>query len=142
MIVRPAAFGNEVLQVAELLEHAARGKSSIEICRSRADACILRSRKKTKMFHAALVSSFTEESEAMGFLYASERGAFDLCPGISFVEVLYLCGRGGRELLEHLRTLTAKRILVQSWRLFGRMESFERLIRPLQPQEMGRVYQI
>ena len=118
MTVRPAVYGNEVLRVAELLEHAARGKSSPEICRSRADACIRRSRKKTKMFHAALVSSLAEGGEPMGFLFAAERGAFDLCPGVSFIEVLFLCGRGGKELLEHLRTLTSKRILVQSWRLF------------------------
>ena len=139
MIVRPAAFGNDVLAIADLIYGLAKGKTTEHLCRSRADQCVKRSRGHGPGLRAALVA--TDGEEIHGFLYAEERQLFDLFPNVRVVEVPFLVGSHGAAvpLLTRLREMTKLRIWVQNMQ---RQRSFARLLRPLDPEQVAVVYQV
>lgn len=94
------------------------------------------------MFSACLVAP-TEESDIHGYLYAEERIAFDCVHGLPFVEVHHLVGRNcAVPLLEELKRRTRKRILLAHWSILSNRRAFERLLRPLNPQQMAAIYQL
>ena len=140
--IREAGYGNDVLEIAELLCARAGSKTDPHICRSRVTQMVSRSKKMKKVFSRALVAE--KGSQIVGFLYAEERAAFDLVPKTAFIELSYLFGGKGcaLPLLRRLRAETRKRILVQSWAILSNMRSMERLLRPLRPQVVGRIYQL
>ena len=139
MEVRPAAFGNDVLEVSSLLHQAARGKTTEHLCRSRVDQCVKRSTARGQGLRVALVA--VEGDTIRGFLYAEERHLFDLCPNVRVVEVPFLVGGGGVAvpLLTRLREMTKLRIWVQN---MTRQRAFARLLRPLDPEQVAVVYQV
>ena len=145
MTVRPAAFGNDVINAADVLFRKARGKTTARICRSRVDQCIRRARARGQGFRAALVAvDGGDASTVRGFLYAEERQLFDLCPNVRVVEVPFLAGSHGAAvpMLKRLREMTKARIMIQSWAMVARPAALRRLLRPLSPQQVAVVYQV
>ena len=142
MVVRPAAFGNDVLEVSALLHQAASGKTTAHLCRSRVDQCVKRSQVRGQGFRSTLVA--TEGDTMRGFLYAEERHLFDLCPNVRVIEVPFLVGSHGAAvpLLTRLREMTKLRIHVFSLGLIRRPQVFQRLLRSLDPQAVAVVYQV
>ena len=139
MTVRSAGFGNDVLEIADLIYLVAQGKTTEHLCRSRVDQCVKRSRGQGQGLRAALVA--TEGEKIHGFLYAEERQLFDLCPNVRVVEVPFLVGSHGAAvpLLTRLREMTKLRIWVQN---IQRQRAFARLLRPLDPEQVAVVYQV
>ena len=142
MDVRQAGFGNDVIEVADLIHGMARGKTTAHLCRSRVDQCVKRSRMRSPGLRVALVATTGEKIH--GFLYAEERQLFDLCPNVRVVEVPFLVGRRGAAvpMLTRLREQTKLRIWVQSLAMLHNPQSFERLLRPLDPEQVAVVYQV
>ena len=140
-MVRPAAFGDEQA-IADLLYSKTRSKSHSKICLSRAHECVRRSRKGqqgSKVY--CLVSE--DEGGVGGFLYAQEVEAFELCPNIVFLEVIYLAGTAcAVALLRELRARNHRRIHVPAWASLTPLLAFERLLAPLEPRLAGAVYEI
>ena len=130
MIVRPAAFGNEVLAIADLIYGLAKGKTTTHLCRSRVDQCVKRSLRHGPGLSAALVA--TEGDKIHGFLYAEERQLFDLFPNVRVVEVPFLVGGGGVAvpLLTRLREMTKLRIWVQNYAATAGIRSAVATARP------------
>ena len=139
MTVRPARFGNDVLEIADLLYRMAHGKTTEHLCRSRVDQCVKRSRGNGPGLRSALVA--TDADTIHGFLYAEERQLFDLYPNVRVVEVPFLVGSHGSALplLTRLREMTKLRIWVQN---MTRQRAFARLLRPLDPEQVAVVYQV
>ena len=104
-----------------------------------------RSKKTCKMLVSTIPGPPGNRDIVCGFLYAVERPAFDMV-STSFLEVRFLVSNTEEavavDLLKHLRSLTAKRILVQGWKFFGSIKAFERLLRPLKPESLSVTYQI
>ena len=144
MTVRPAAFGNDVLAVAELINRKARGKTTERICRSRVDQCVKRARWRQQPGLRAALVAVEQDDTIRGFLYAEERNLFDLCPNMRVVEVSFLVGGHGAAvpLLKKLREMTRKRIHVLSLGLLHRPLVFRRLLRSLEPEAVAVVYQV
>ena len=142
MTIRPASFGNDVLEIADLVHRVARGKTTAHLCRSRVDQCVKRSKSRGQGLRVALVA--TEGDTIRGFLYAEERNLFDLCPNVRVIEVPFLVGSHGAAvpLLTRLRDMTKLRIHVLSLGLIRRPQVFRRLLRPLDPQAVAVVYQV
>ncbi len=140
-MVRPAAFGDEQA-IADLLRSKTGGKSHPKIYLSRAHECVRRSRKGqqgSKVY--CLVSE--NEGGVGGFLYAQEVEAFELCPNIVFLEVIYLAGTAcAVALLRELRARSHRRIHVPAWASLTPLPAFERLLAPLEPRLAGVVYEI
>ena len=140
-MVRPAVFGDEQA-IADLLHSKTGGKSHPGICLSRAHECVRRSRKwqqGSKVY--CLVSE--DEGGIGGFLYAQEVEAFELCPNIVFLEVIYLAGTAcAVALLRELRAGSHRRIHVPAWASLTPLPAFERLLAPLEPRLTGVVYEI
>ena len=140
-MIRPAAFGDEQA-IADLLHSKTAGKSHPRICLSRAHECVRRSRKwqqGSKVY--CLVSE--DEGGIGGFLYAQEVEAFELCPNIVFLEVIYLAGTAcAVPLLRELRAGSHRRIHVPAWVSLTPLPAFERLLAPLEPRLAGVVYEI
>ena len=139
--IREAAFGNDVIEVADLVLSHCNEKSTAHVCRSRVYECVKKS-IRTGLHSFALVAH--KDGKLVGFCYAEERPAFGLWVNVEMMEVHFLVGGSGSglPLLRHLRANTKKRILVPSWSLLGNMKSLNRLLRPLTPQLMAELYQI
>ena len=142
MTVRPAAFGNDVLAVAEIINRKARGKTTEHVCRSRVDQCVKRARGHRPGLRAALVA--VEGDKIRGFLYAEERNLLDICPNVRVVEIPFLVGSHGSAvpLLKRLREMTHLRIHVLSLGLLHRPRAFRRLLHSLEPEAVAVVYQV
>ena len=141
MTIRPATLaGTEVMAIADLITARAKDKTTGRIARSRVHACVLRSIKRSKQFRAALVA--VKGDTIVGFAYAEERNLFDLCHNIRVVEVHFLIGTGAVALLTRLRAMTKLRIHVACWALLSRPKVFRRLLRSLDPEPVGVIYQV
>lgn len=137
--IRDAKF-SDVQRIARQIHDVGREKIPANLCLKRARQYIQWSRQRRKGHKCwALVTVRGDR----GFVFAMERNAFDLSK-TKFVEVHMLLGGSGVAvpLLQHLRARTHKRILVQGWSWFGRLNALERLLRPLRPEQVGSTYQI
>ena len=142
MHVRDAEFGNDVLEIADLLHRRAGSKTTAHLCRSRVDQAVKRARGRRQGFCAALVA--VDGDKIRGFLFAQERFEFDLYPNQRVAEVLYLVGghRSALPLLRRLRAMTKLRIHVEAVGALARPRAMARLLRPLSPQPVSIVYQV
>jgi len=105
--VRDATFA-DLQAVTELIQRQAGTRTTIEIARSRAGTAI-RLGQNRKAGDICLVAVRGET--VVGWLYAQEIAAFDLCKGIRLMYVPFLIGQA-RPLLRGLRERTRLRILL------------------------------
>ena len=140
MVRHATLAGPEVMAIAELITARAKEKTTGRIARSRVHQCVLRSIQKSQQFRAALVA--VRGDKIVGFAYAEERNLFDLCHNMRVVEVHFLIGTGAVALLKRLRGMTKLRINIACWALLARPKVFRRLIRALDPEPVGVIYQV
>ncbi len=139
MTVREAAFA-DVQRMAAILHAAARGKASPRSCRRRAGNCVAWARKARK---GECLVAVAEDGSVRGWVFAGLCQAWDVCDRMAWLQVVFLLGPGcGLPLLAALRQRTRKRVLVPSWAALGNMEAFGRLLRPLHPRPVCRVWEI
>ena len=122
MRIRDANY-SDTFEVAALMEKAAKGKSTPRICSSRVRQSIGRARQTKKTRYAvALVA--VRDKKVVGFLFASEAHAFELCQNIMVMQVHFLVGRELPAMLRRLRKVTKKRIWLIAWGLIGHSLEF------------------
>jgi len=134
-----AAKVPDAIEIAGLMDRAWPGKADKSLLYKRACQYVSR-RYKQRVDARALV--LERDGAVVGFLYAEAQPAFEVATNVHRMHVHVLVGTGAVPLLRELRNLTRLTILLPSWALLGRMQSFRRLLRPLGPKLAGEIYQL